>query len=199
MKLHWAAASPFARKCHVCLMETGQEAELITRGGSPLATDNMPLQQNPLGKLPVLERDDGPAIYDSRVITRYLNAKAGAALYPEARLWEVLTLEATADGLMEAAVLMVYESRCREESIRSSEWVEAQWDKIARGLDVIERQWMSHLAGPLDMGQIAVGCALAYLDFRHGDRDWRAAHPALAEWEAGFAKRPSMAGTMPQG
>ncbi|MEM6620030.1 MAG: glutathione S-transferase family protein [Pseudomonadota bacterium] len=197
LRLHSAPASPFARKCRVCLLETGQEAEFALRGGHPLAPDNMPTAQNPLGKIPTLERDDGPALYDSRVITRYLNTRAGGALYPEARLWETLTLEATADGMMEAAVLMVYEARTRPEDIRYPAWVDAQWAKVTRCLAAIERQWMSHLNGPLDMAQIAVGCALAYLDFRHGDRNWRADYPTLATWETAFALRPAMQATLP--
>ncbi|MEM7440578.1 MAG: glutathione S-transferase family protein [Pseudomonadota bacterium] len=198
MKLHWAPASPFARKCLVCLTECGLEAEIVQRGGTPMATENMPVPQNPLGKIPALERDDGPALFDSRVITQYINAKANGRLYPSSRLWEVLTLEALADGIMDAAILMTYEGRVRPEAIQFPDWVEAQWAKVERALAALERQWMSHLSGPLDMGQISVGCALAYLDFRHGARDWRATFPSLSEWETGFAERPSMAETMPK-
>ena len=153
------------------------ELEIFVRGGTPLLIDNMPVEQNPLGKIPALERAGGPAIYDSRVITRYIAAQGAGNLYPEARIWEVLTLEATADGIMEAAVLMVYEGRVRPEDKQYPEWIEAQWLKVSRSLDALEERWMSHLAGPLDAAQIAVGCALPYLDFRHGDRDWRAGRP----------------------
>jgi glutathione S-transferase len=197
MKLHWNPASPFARKCVVCADEAGVELEIFVRGGTPLLIDNMPVEQNPLGKIPALERAGGPAIYDSRVITRYIAAQGAGNLYPEARIWEVLTLEATADGIMEAAVLMVYEGRVRPEDKQYPEWIEAQWLKVSRSLDALEERWMSHLAGPLDAAQIAVGCALPYLDFRHGDRDWRAGRPALAAWEAEFAKRESMVKSVP--
>ena len=98
---------------------------------------------------------------------------------------------------MDAAIMMVYEGRVRPEDIQYPDWVEAQWRKIERALDAIEERWMSHLAGPLDASQIAVGCALAYLDFRLGARNWREGRPALAEWEAAFAKRESMAASMP--
>ena len=91
------------------------------RGGTPVAPGTMPVTRNPLGKIPVLEREDGPALYDSRVICRYLDDLAGGGLYPEKpRLWETLTLEATGDGMMEAAVLMVYEERTRPEEKRST-------------------------------------------------------------------------------
>jgi glutathione S-transferase len=98
---------------------------------------------------------------------------------------------------MEAALLMVYEVRHREENQRNEAWVEGQWAKVARALDAIEARWMSHLHGRLDAGQIAVACALGYLDLRHGDRDWRKSHPALAGWYQKFAARPSMEATVP--
>ena len=198
MKLHWNPASPFVRKCLVCAAEVGVELELVTRAGTPLLTDNMPLEQNPLGKIPALERPDGPAIYDSRVITRYLSAQGEGEFYPEARIWEVLTLEATADGIMDAAVLMVYEGRTRPEDKQFDGWVEAQWLKVARALDAIEERWMSHLAGPLDAAQIGVGIALEYLDFRHDGRGWRDGRPQLAAWQAEFSKRESMVNTVPE-
>jgi hypothetical protein len=92
---------------------------------------------------------------------------------------------------------MVYETRVRPEEIRYPTWVEAQWTKIQRALDAIEARWMSHLNGPLDMGHIAVGAALGYLDFRHGARDWRKGRETLAAREADFAKRDSMWATIP--
>ncbi|MET4128997.1 glutathione S-transferase [Roseovarius sp. MBR-6] len=201
MQLISSPASPFVRKVRVLLHETGlaTQVEELPVATTALATAPEAMAANPLGKIPALLRADGPAIYDSRVICRYLDAKAGAALYPEARLWEVLTLEATADGIMESGVLMVYETRLRPEGARSEPWVEAQWAKIARALDALEERWMSHLAGPLDMGQIAVACALGYLDFRHDARGWRDGHPALAAWYEGFAARDSMAQTAPVG
>ncbi|MGB5067721.1 MAG: glutathione S-transferase C-terminal domain-containing protein, partial [Albidovulum sp.] len=110
-----------------------------------------------------------------------------------------LTLEATADGMLDAAILMVYESRLRPEDKRFAEWVEGQWGKVARALDALESRWIGHLNGPLDMGQIALGCALSYLDFRHDARGWREGHPALAAWYKGFAARPSMKATEPVG
>ncbi len=152
----------------------------------------------PLGKIPALERSDGPAIYDSRVITRYLDARLGCGLYPEAPgLWDTLTLEATADGILDAAILMVYEARIRPEDKRFEPWLEGQWIKVSRALDALESRWMSHLHGPLDMGQIAVACALGYVDFRHGDRNWREGRASLAAWEAKFAARDSMQATIP--
>lgn len=199
MQLIHSGASPFVRKVRVALIETGLDPEVEKM---PVATTALnpaedAVSANPLGKIPALIRDDGPALYDSRVITRYLDARAGAGLYPESRIWEVLTLEATADGILEAAVLMVYEYRLRPEGERSETWREAQWAKIERAIAAINSRWMSHLSGPLNMGQVAVGCALGYLDFRLGDRDWRRGNDALAEWYARFSQRESMAVTAP--
>jgi glutathione S-transferase len=200
LRLYASATSPFVRIVRVTAIESGvaEEIETVEAIGSPVDPGSMPVARNPLGKIPVLERPDGPALYDSRVICRYLDDRGGGRLYPAApRLWETLTLEATGHGIVEAAVLMVYEARVRPESRRFPDWVEGQWAKIARALDALEQRWMPHLAGPVDMGQIAVGCALGYLDFRHDARGWRAGRPALAAWFAAFDARPAMASTRP--
>jgi glutathione S-transferase len=200
MRLHHSATSPFVRKVMVTLHETGQleQVELVSAAGNPVAPGTMPVAVNPLGKVPTLERPDGPAIYDSRVITRYLDSIVGGGLYPDGpRVWETLTLEAAGDGINEAAVLMVYERKLREEAAQSAAWVEGQWAKIARALDALEDRWLAHLAGRIDAGQIAVGCALGYLDFRHAGRNWRAGRPGVARWFEQFAERPSMVATRP--
>ena len=200
MQLLGASASPFVRKVRVLLHETGQtDVEFVEVVTTALKTDSAVAAANPTGKIPALVRPDGPAIYDSRVICRFLDDRADAGLYPESRLWETLTLEATADGIMEAAVLIVYEGRLRPEEFHYEPWLDAQWGKVTRALDALEARWMGHLAGKLDAGQIAVGCALGYLDFRHDARKWRQGHDALAAWYEDFAKRDSMLATMPQG
>jgi len=193
-------ASPFVRKVRVLLLETGQDDVAIQDvATTPVSTAAELAAANPVGKIPALIRDDGPAIYDSRVITRFLDARAKAGLYPDAHLWETLTLEATADGIMDAAVTITYEKRLRPEELWYHPWLDAQWEKIARALDALDTRWMSHLHGPLDMGQIAVGCALGYLDLRHDHKQWRKGRDALAAWEARFAERDSMRATVPQG
>lgn len=184
----------------VCMHETNtiNQVELVPVVVTPVSPGDTVPAKNPLGKIPALERDSGPTLYDSRVICQYINDLATGELYPTApMLWETLTLEATAHGIMDAAVLMVYEGRVRPEEKQFDGWVEAQWDKISRALDALESRWISHLSGPLDMAQIATGCALAYLDFRHAGRDWRSGRPALKAWEEKFAQRPSMLATPP--
>ena len=199
MKLISSGTSPFVRKVHVLLHETGQydDLEIAPIPTSPFDTAPEVASANPLGKIPALIRDEGPTLYDSRVICRFLDDRAQSGLYPESRLWETLTLEATADGIMEAAILMLYEHRLRPAEAVLESWVDAQWDKIERAVEALNARWISHLRGPLDMGQIAVGCALAYLDFRHDARGWRKGNDALDDWFALFAQRDSMKATQP--
>lgn len=200
MKLYYSPTSPYVRKVMVLLHETGQldDVELVTASGTPLSHAKGLPAINPLSKVPALERGDGPALYDSRVICRYLDARSDAGLYPDgAMLWDVLTLEATADGILDAAILMVYEDRLRPENMRFHDWIEAQWIKVDQAIEALNARWMSHLAGPLHTGQIAVACALAYVDFRHSDRNWRKGRDALDDWFASFAARESMKATAP--
>tara|TARA_Y100000815_G_scaffold270823_1_gene296234 strand:- start:685 stop:1293 length:609 start_codon:yes stop_codon:yes gene_type:complete len=199
MKLHFSPTSPYVRKVMVTLHETGllDQVELLSGSGTPLDSSQAPTATNPLGKVPVLLREDGPAIHDSRVITRYLDSLSGDRLYPQARIWEVLTLESIADGMLDAALLMAYEWRLRPEDIRFPDWVEGQWSKVERSLHAIEDRRMSHLAGPLTAAQIALACALGYLDLRNADRNWRQHAPQLAQWYARMAERDSMIATAP--
>lgn len=200
MQLFTNPFSPFCRKVEIILHETGKidAVTLTTVSGHPTDVGTMPISVNPIGKIPTLVRTDGPAIYDSRVISRYLDTVFGACLYPENRLWDVLTLEATGDGISEAAVIMVYEGRSRPEEKRHEPYVDGQWAKIARSLDALEERWISLLTGPLNGGQISVACALGYLDLRHRGRDWRDTHPQLSAWFERFSLKPSMVATMPQ-
>lgn len=199
MQLLMSPASPFVRKVRVLIREANlldavTEVDVAT---TPMASDPKVVAANPTGKIPALVRGDGPAIYDSRVITRFLDDFAKSGLYPDTRLWEVLTLEATADAIMEAAVLMTYEGRLRPQEQQSPDWIEAQWGKAHRAITAIDERWMSHLGGPLNMAQIAVACALSYIDLRHDARNWRNGHVALADWHAKFMQRPSMQATAP--
>ncbi len=200
MKLLTATASPYARKIRVLLRETGmidrvEEVEIAT---SPIASTADALSGNPMGKIPSLLRDDGPAIYDSRVISRYLDDLGTCNLYPDHALYEILTLEATADAIMDATVGMVYETRLRPENQQSTEWLNAQWGKADRAISAINSRWMSHLNGPLNAAQIATSCALGYLDLRHDARGWRNGNEALSKWQAEFSTRMSMQATAPQ-
>ncbi len=204
MKLFYAKPSPFVREVMVVLEEAGKrnEVELIDGFGSPTAPNETVFEANPIGKVPCLITDDGRSIYDSRVITRYLDSRFSCGLYPQDdRIWKTLNLEAHVDGMLDAAVLCIYETRCRDEAIRSTDWVAGQQAKIARGLEAMESHWLGHLADPVDMGHIGVGCVLGYLDFRAelgGWPDWRDGHPGLTDWGSTFLERPAMKATAPE-
>ncbi|EPX77751.1 glutathione S-transferase N-terminal domain-containing protein [Litoreibacter arenae] len=201
MKLFSSPTSPYVRKVLVLLRETGQldDVELLPVAGTPLDPDTIPRDLNPLGKIPALALDGGQPLYDSRVICRYFDTRANAGLYGSGdATWPLQTLEATADGILDAAILMVYEARVRPADKQFADWTEGQWRKIDTALNALEASWMDTLsADTLNIGQIATGCALAYLDLRHADRNWREGRPALTDWEAGFAKRDSMVATVP--
>jgi glutathione S-transferase len=200
MKLYHSPASPYVRKVIVLLheLDRADAVELATITTSAHASDDALMAANPLARIPALERPDGVTLYDSRVITAYLNDLFEGRLYPQnASRWEVLTLEATGDGMMDSAISMVYETRLRPEAEQSPAWIEAQWTKVSRTLDALNARWMSHLSGPVTMGQISVACALGYLDFRLESRNWRHGREALAAWHKSFDARPSMQSSRP--
>jgi glutathione S-transferase len=201
MKLYHSPTSPYVRKVMVTLDLTGQlaEVELIPGSGTPLAPNDATIGANPLGKIPCLIGDDGTAIFDSRVICRYLDHRAKAGLYPEGdALFPVLTVEALADGITDAGLLATYEWRLRPEEIRYQPWIDGQVAKIGRGLGVLEQTGLV-LSGPINAAKIAAACAIGYIDFRLADLGWRDGCPKLAAWYAEFAEMPAMKATVPVG
>ena len=203
MKLRHSPTSPYVRKVMLLLHETGlaERVTLVPASGTPIDPDAGVVAANPIGKIPALERPDGPTLFDSRVICRYLDTlHEGRPLYPAApALWTTLTLEALAEGALDAAILCVYETRLRPEALRFAPWVEGQRAKILRALDALEGGWLAHLRGPTDMGALAVAAMLGYLDLRFPDLDWRAERPGLASWLETAATRPGFAETAPPG
>lgn len=204
MKLIWSGSSPYARKCMIIAHELGlaEKLELVNGTGTPIAPNAGTVAYNPLGKLPCLVPEDGPAIFDSRVICQFLIENSGnTALLARSgpKRYATLTLEALADGILDAALLMRYETVLRAEEGRSADWLAGQDAKIDRALEAVSERWMGHMNGGFDLGQAAMGCALAYLDFRFGEKDWRGKHPALVKWYEGFETRGSVAATVPEG
>ncbi len=201
MRLHTSPASPFGRKVAVVLHETGLWPKVERRDASltPLAPDAAVCAANPLGKIPCLELDDGSALYDSRVICEYLDGlHDGPKLFPEsgpARL-AALRLQALADGILDTAVGLRYETFLRPEPLRWAEWIAAQKAKIERALDRLERE-CEGFAERVDIGTLAIACALGYLDFRFAADRWREGRPRLAVWEERIARRPSLVATRP--
>ena len=198
MILYSSGASPFVRKVLIALHETGllAKTDVQTVAVSPMNSGDIVPNANPLGKIPCLIRDDGKSVYDSRVITRYLDSLA-PGLYPtDETLFDILTFEATIDGIMDAAVSMAYELRTRPEDKVFDGWLTAQWTKIDRALSAIEND-MDMLSANRFMTLIAVA-ALEYVDLRHDARNWRANHPALASWHTANKDAPSLVATRPQ-
>ena len=199
MILYYSPPSPFSRKVRLAaaVLDLGAEVALVlTETINPADPIR---EKNPLGKIPTLETDEGECIFGSAVIAAWLDERAGGGVIiprdPKART-RALVLEALADGLTEAAVLIVYESRFREPQDRSAKWLAYQGDKIARALARLE-QAPPALGGTPDIGQIALACALGYLDLRFSG-EWRATHPRLVDWLEGFAKQvPAFAATAP--
>lgn len=202
MTLFSHVASPFGRKVLVLLHETGQQTRVTLHPVtlSPTAPDDTFNKANPLGKVPALQLADGSVIHDSRVILDYLDQQhVGNPLIPPggSARWRRLTLASTADGIMDAAVLIRYERGLRPAQKQWQAWMTAQSDKVLRALASFEQNAMAELASHFDIAAISLACALAYLDLRLPDLDWRTPNPQLTAWYAEVHLRPSMLATRP--
>lgn len=195
MKLYTNAASPFARKCRVIAHVLDLKLEEIR---------TLPMQEpefrriNPLGKIPALILDDGSVLIDSPVICEYLNHAGGGKFFPsqsiwkeDTRRWKILGLQALGDGLADAAVAWIIEGRAQpvNETSRTRHMT-----AVTATLDVLER---AKLVDEMSIGEVAVGCALGYLDFRMPDLDWKSSRPQLAGWYAKISEHPAMKATAP--
>jgi glutathione S-transferase len=202
MKLFYASASPFVRKVMVVATELGLDGriERIDAATTPMKADPKLAEANPVAKLPTLVTDAGEALYDSGVICEYLATEASSASMLPANgsaRWVTLRRQALADGLLDAAVLRRYEKAMRPEEKQSADWDEGQRLKVTRALDALEGE-TGALGSAVNLGTIAIACALGYLDFRFAHEDWRTGRPKLAAWyEDNWAKRPSMTATAP--
>jgi glutathione S-transferase len=197
MILRSSPTSPFVRKVRIAISLLGFDDKVEVRETDLNDAGDSIRKQNPLGKIPALVLDDGETLYDSRVILEYLDQLAGGGrIIPrqgKAR-FDALRLQALCDGVLDAGVLIVYESRYRPAEMRVDAWVERQKDKIKRALAALEAS-----PPPLDalpnVGQIALACVLGYLDLRLGG-EWRKGHPKLVAWHDGFAAQvPAFAAT----
>lgn len=201
MQLFYATTSAFVRKVMVCATVLGlaDEIERLDSAAHPIERDERIAVFNPLAKVPALRTENGICLYDSRVICEYLNARAGGNLYPaqgDAR-WRSLARQALGDGMIDAALLARYEFSARPPEKQWQNWADAQLKKVAAALAEIEGQVSSFSDHPNDIGLIAIGCALGYLDFRFAELNWRAGHPLTAAWFALFDAHPAMAATRP--
>jgi glutathione S-transferase len=202
MKLLASPASPYTRKVRIVLTEKKIDCDLELVDVHP--AENPVNRHNPLGKIPTLILDDGTALYDSRVIVEFLDGKSPISrLIPEdlrdrvaVRRWEAL-----ADGVLDAGLLVRYESM-RDKKEQSKAWSDKQLSRMKRGMaqmtsELAERPWCH--AERYSLADIALGCCLGWLGFRKpGDVDWHREYPALGRHYEKLMARPAFAETVPQ-
>jgi glutathione S-transferase len=201
MKLHWSPRSPYVRKVMIAAHEIGLQDELdcvrTVVGGTTPHLDLM--TRNPLGKIPTLELPDGTVVYDSWVIIAYLDSlhdrtkliPAGGAAWLTA-----LRRHALGNGMLDVALPALGE-RFRPAE-RQSEPHLALWHlKLRTCVDALEQEAEALTRDPFDLGHLAIGVALAYLDFRFDSMQWRDGHPKLAAWHTTFNARPSVVANPP--
>lgn len=200
MKLCFGATSPFSRKVRAAAIECGLADRITLVPTRTMDHDPYLLTVNPLVKVPALVTDDGQAFYDSPVICEYFDTlHDGPRLIPAdgPQRWPVLRRQALGDGMMEALIFLHVPAR-RPRGVDTPEAVMArQRDKAACGLDALEGDANALTREGANVGTLAAGCALGWLDFAFAEWHWRADHPRLAAWYADFAARPSMAETAP--
>lgn len=203
MKLIGSLSSPYVRKVRVVMAEKKLDyqfdVEDVWSAGTAIGV------ANPLGKVPCLVLDGGEAVFDSRVIVEYLDtlSPVGKLIPAQGReRAEVKTWEALADGVLDAAVLARLEATWsgRAESERSQAWIDRQFGKVRAGLKAIsqglgDKPFCSGIH--LSLADVAVGCALGWLDFRHPQLTWRADHPNLVRLLDKLEQRPSFSNTRP--
>jgi glutathione S-transferase len=203
MKLRYSPTSPYVRKVMVVALETGlaERIERIVTMVAPTKPNEDVARENPLVKVPALTTDEGMVLYDSPVICEYLDTlHSGPRLFPAAGKprWMALRQQALGDGILDAAILGRYEI-LRPKEYQWPDWIDAQLRKVRGALGALEIEVQAgELGGPLTIGQITVGCALGYLDFRYASEEWRAKHRRLAAWFDEFSQRKAIELTKPK-
>jgi glutathione S-transferase len=197
MKLHWSPRSPFVRKVMVVAHETGLAARIQITRSFVSATDLHAelMHDNPLNKIPTLVLDDGSILYDSVVICEYLDHVAGTQLFPKSFPERLVALRrhALGNGFLDFLLLWRGE-QARPEGLRSAPHLDAFRRKAVATLDALESETDAIAATPYGIGHVAIGCALAYHDFRFG-AGWRDGRPKLTQWYTAFSARPAVVAT----
>lgn len=204
MRLFHSPASPYVRKVMVAAWERNVQdsIEILGSAAGPVVRDPNIVAVNSSGKVPCAILPNGAPLFDSRVISQYVDSLGTPenSLYPADRRFEILTLEALGDAMLDACLLCRYETVMRPKELYWEDWFNGQMAKVDSGLDDLENKWFDALtSGGFHAGAIAGACTLGYLDFRFPDKDWRTTHPKLAQWFADVSKRPSMQETFPKG
>jgi glutathione S-transferase len=196
VKLHWSPRSPFVRKVVIVLHELGL-AERVDHVRSVVASTKPHrdlMRDNPLSKIPTLVLDDGTAIYDSPVICEYLDLNFGTGTIvprePAPRI-DALRRQALGDGLLD--LLLVWRGELmRPPALQSAVHIASYAERVPATLDRMRDETASYPGGRFDIGDVATGCALSYLDFRFATMNWRANREPLRSWHQQFLKRPSV-------
>ncbi len=183
MILRTSPPSPFGRKIVIAADLLGLSGDIRIEVADATNPNDTLRQQNPVGKIPTLVIEDGSTLFDSRVILEYLDHRAGGGKIipqePGAR-FAALRLQALADGIADASLLVVYEGRFRPAERHEAKWLDYQNDKIRRGFAVLEAAPPAIDAVP-NVGAIALACLLGHRDLRFAG-SWRADHPKLVAW-----------------
>ncbi len=195
MKLFYSPTSPYVRKVMATAIAVDADARIETIPTNPHASPPGLVAANPLSKVPCLLTDDGHALFDSPVICEYLDAVHGSGvLFPTGGArWPVLRFQAIGDGILDAAVARRGDQARPAEEARTAMMARYQ-QAVARALDTLEAD---PPADHVDIGALAVACALGYLDFRFAAEPWRPGHPKLAAWYERMAQRPELTRTVP--
>ena len=203
MKLIGSTSSPYVRKVRVVMAEKKLDYQFVEE--DVWAADTTIMHSNPLGKVPCLVMEGGEALFDSRVIVEYLDTLSPVGkLIPAVgrERAEVKTWEALADGVLDAAILARLERHWagRKDGERSTAWIDRQLVKIHAALAAMskglgDKPFCSGIH--FSLSDIAVGCALGYLDFRFPEIDWRSRHPNLAKLNEKLSQRQSFIDTAP--
>jgi glutathione S-transferase len=202
MQLLHAPTSPFVRKVMVCAHLTGQADRIqwLVSAAHPIRRDARIATHNPLAKVPTLILESGESLFDSRTICEYLAASGQPTnLFPkegDAR-WRALSLQSLGDGLLDAALLARYETVARPAEFQWQEWRSAQLGKVAACMDAVESQASSWRGDAPTIGEVTIGCALGYIDFRFPEIKWRDTRPHAAQWNEAFQATPAMLATIP--
>ena len=187
MILYSAPPSPFGRKIKIALSCLGLTSEVTIEPTNTMDPADNIRSINPLGKIPTLVAND-MVIFDSRVILEYLDSEAGGGkIIPKSNdeRFNVLSLAALADGIIDAAILIVYEARLRPAGMQVESFIEYQREKIIRGLESLSLEKYMNGAMP-NIAEIGIACALDYLDFRK-QLEWRDYAPNLNVWLKDFS------------
>ncbi|MFC6632983.1 glutathione S-transferase family protein [Microbulbifer taiwanensis] len=196
MKLFFTHASPYARSARIVVREQRLETLLGEVASHPFNNAEDFVKANPLGKVPALILPNGEAIMDSEVICAYLDRELGDGRLgrPLDADWSLKTLYSVCSGLIDILVLLRVEKGREQEGLRSDFWWQRYTGAIGRTLDYLEAR-ADQFPESLNLVHINLACALAYLDFRHPDIDWRNGHPRLTALAESLESRDSFSAT----